>query len=50
VKETANVIVFKRTLDPAAVEWAAEKLVVSERLQSEQLKIEEQSEERITST
>ena len=27
VKETTHVVVFKRTLDPAAVEWAAEKLV-----------------------
>lgn len=25
-KETANVVVFRRALDPAAVEWAAEKL------------------------
>ncbi|MDQ3906896.1 MAG: DUF790 family protein [Acidobacteriota bacterium] len=25
-KESANVVVFKRSLDPAAVEWAAEKL------------------------
>jgi predicted nuclease of restriction endonuclease-like RecB superfamily len=37
VKETANVVVFKRTLDPAAVEWAAEKLIVSERLEMEKL-------------
>jgi predicted nuclease of restriction endonuclease-like RecB superfamily len=26
VKEVSNVVIFKRTLDPAAVEWAAEKL------------------------
>jgi predicted nuclease of restriction endonuclease-like RecB superfamily len=37
VKETANVVVFKRTLDPAAVGWAAEKLSVSERLEMEKL-------------
>ncbi|MFL6227971.1 MAG: DUF790 family protein [Pyrinomonadaceae bacterium] len=36
VKEAANVVVFKRTLDPAAVEWAAEKLVLSEQLKREQ--------------
>ncbi|MCA1613082.1 MAG: DUF790 family protein [Acidobacteria bacterium] len=29
-REDAHVVVFKRTLDPAAVEWAAEKLVVKE--------------------
>ncbi|MDT7603710.1 MAG: uncharacterized protein QOF61_1707 [Acidobacteriota bacterium] len=37
VKETANVVVFKRTLDPAAVEWAAEKLVLKDQLKREQL-------------
>ncbi|MCA1630000.1 MAG: DUF790 family protein [Acidobacteria bacterium] len=37
VKETANVVVFKRTLDPAAVEWAAEKLIVNEQLERERL-------------
>ena len=39
-KESANVVVFKRTLDPAAVEWAAEKLIVSEQLERERLKQE----------
>ena len=29
-REDAHAVVFKRTLDPAAVEWAAEKLVVKE--------------------
>jgi hypothetical protein len=29
-REDAHVVVFKRTLDPAAVEWAAEKLIVKE--------------------
>jgi hypothetical protein len=37
VKESANVVVFKRTLDPAAVEWAAEKLIVNEQLERERL-------------
>lgn len=37
VKESVNVVVFKRTLDPAAVEWAAEKLIVGERLERERL-------------
>ncbi|HEX8162074.1 MAG TPA: DUF790 family protein [Pyrinomonadaceae bacterium] len=37
VKESANVVVFKRTLDPAAVEWAAEKLIVAEQLERERL-------------
>jgi predicted nuclease of restriction endonuclease-like RecB superfamily len=36
VKETTHVVVFKRTLDPAAVEWAAEKLVLNEQLKREQ--------------
>ncbi len=31
-REDAHVVVFKRTLDPAAVEWAAEKLIVKESL------------------
>lgn len=42
VKEAANVVVFKRTLDPAAVEWAAEKLIVSEQLERERLRLERQ--------
>jgi predicted nuclease of restriction endonuclease-like RecB superfamily len=37
VKESPNVVVFKRTLDPAAVEWAAEKLIVGEQLERERL-------------
>jgi predicted nuclease of restriction endonuclease-like RecB superfamily len=36
VKETTHVVIFKRTLDPAAVEWAAEKLVLNEQLKREQ--------------
>lgn len=44
VKESANVIVFKRTLDPVAVEWAAEKLIVNEQLERERLAKERLSE------
>jgi predicted nuclease of restriction endonuclease-like RecB superfamily len=42
-KETAHVVVFKRTLDPAAVEWAVEKLIVGEQLKREQLAKEQSS-------
>jgi predicted nuclease of restriction endonuclease-like RecB superfamily len=48
VKESANVVVFKRTLDPAAVEWAAEKLIVSEQLERERLAKERQGESRLS--
>jgi predicted nuclease of restriction endonuclease-like RecB superfamily len=48
VKETANVVVFKRTLDPAAVEWAAEKLIVGEQLERERLAKERQGEGRLS--
>jgi predicted nuclease of restriction endonuclease-like RecB superfamily len=43
VKESANVVVFKRTLDPAAVEWAAEKLIVAEQLERERQAKERQA-------
>jgi hypothetical protein len=48
VKESANVVVFKRTLDPAAVEWAAEKLIVGEQLERERLAKERQGEGRLS--
>jgi predicted nuclease of restriction endonuclease-like RecB superfamily len=47
VKESANVVVFKRTLDPAAVEWAAEKLIVNEQLERERLAKERPGDSRL---
>jgi predicted nuclease of restriction endonuclease-like RecB superfamily len=46
-RESANVVVFKRTLDPAAVEWAAEKLIVNEQLERERLAKEKPGEDQL---